>query len=73
VGVEFPKLLDEPFDGMNVLGADDLGGPDGQIARKQLRRTRPLRTLEEEGLQEIASWPPWQQCGQSRQEAQAKI
>ncbi len=35
VGILFPQLVDEPFEGVDVLGPDDLLGPD--------RQTRQLR------------------------------
>ena len=39
VGFLFAELFDEPLNGANVLGPDDLLGPDGQIA--QTRHLRP--------------------------------
>ena len=40
VGISLAELVDEPFEGTDVLGPDDLLGPDRQIAPGQLRRPR---------------------------------
>jgi hypothetical protein len=42
VGIVFTELVDEPFEGLNLLGPDDPLGPDGQIAQGQFRRPLPL-------------------------------
>jgi hypothetical protein len=40
VRVPFPELVDEPLEGVEVLGADDRLGPEGQVARGRLGRSR---------------------------------
>jgi hypothetical protein len=45
VGTLFPELVDKPFEGMNVLGPEDLLGPDGQVALGQVRRARAFGSL----------------------------
>jgi hypothetical protein len=38
VGISLPQLADEPFQGVDVLGPDDLLGPDRQVTQaRQLR------------------------------------
>jgi hypothetical protein len=38
MGTLFTKLVDEPFEGLHVLGPEDPLGPDGQVAIGQLHR-----------------------------------
>src|SRR5260221_7965288 len=45
VRVLITELVDEPFQGVNRLGAEDAIGPDGQITLGQLRRARALGSL----------------------------
>jgi hypothetical protein len=45
VRVLFAKLVDEPFEGVNLFGPGDWLGPDRQIARGQDRRSRALGSL----------------------------
>jgi len=41
----FTELVDNPFEGVNVLGSKDPLGPDGQIPLCQLRRPREFGSL----------------------------
>ena len=54
VGISLPELVDEPFEGVDVLGPDDLLGPDRQVA--QARRLRLVAVTPSRRRSRSSGW-----------------